>query len=82
MDEIFSRLYVLGDEYINLGLPQYMYMDKNTDDVWKINYTWCGISMFMLKLELENGKTTYMETAAANVISPVGEYNNVTTALK
>ena len=73
MDEIFSRWYVLGDDWINLGLSNYMHMDKNTDAGWKINDTWCGISMVMLKLELENGKTVYMEAAAANLTSPVGD---------
>ena len=72
MDEIFIRWYVLGGDWINLGLPNYMHMDKNPDAGWKINYTWCGISMVMLKLELENGKTTDRETTAANGNSPVG----------
>ena len=66
MDEIFSRWYVLGGDWINLGLPHYMHMDKNTDAGWKNNDTWCGISMFMLKLELENGKTTDRESADTN----------------
>ena len=43
-----------------------MHMDKNPDAGWKINYTWCGISMVMLKLEMENGKTTDRESAATN----------------
>ena len=73
MDGIFSRLYVLGGDWINLGLPHYMHMDKNTDAGWKINYTWFGISMVMLKFELENGKTTYREAAAANGNPPVGD---------
>ena len=57
-------------------------MDKNPDAGWKINDTGCGISMVMLKLELENGKTTDREAADANGNSPVGYWNNGTTSLK
>ena len=49
-----------------------MHMDKNTDAGWKNNDTWCGMSMFMLKLELENGKTTDRESADTNWNLPVG----------
>ena len=38
--------------------------------------------MFMLKLDLENGKTIDREEAAANGTSPVGDDKNVTTSLK
>ena len=59
-----------------------MHMDHNPDSGWKINDTWCGIIMVMLKLDLENGKTIDREEAAANGTSPVGDDNNGTTSLK
>ena len=31
-DEIFSIWYGLGGDWINLGLPNYVNMDRNTDD--------------------------------------------------
>ena len=82
MDEIFSIWYVLGGDWINLGLSHYMHMDHKPYSGWKINDTWCGIITFMLKLDLENGKTIDREEAAANGTSPVGDDKNVTTSLK
>ena len=57
VDEIFSRWYRLGGEWINLGLPQYVHIDHKTDYGCNIQDTCCRRSIVMLKLKLVKGKT-------------------------
>ena len=42
VDEIFSRWYGLGGEWVNLGLPEYMHMDCNPDDKCEIQNPFFG----------------------------------------
>ena len=59
VDRRLSIWYVLGFYWVNLGFPHYVQMDCMPDAGYKIQDTFCGRNMVILKLNLVKGKTAY-----------------------
>ena len=57
VDEIFSRWYGLGGDWINLVLPHYVQTDCKSDTRYKVQDNFCGINMVMMKLTLVKDNT-------------------------
>ena len=71
----------MGD-WINLGMPQYVYMDFNPDAFCKKQDTWCGRSMDITKLKLVKIKTVDQADASTNGTVTSGDVNHRTKVLK
>ena len=63
IDEIFSRLFGLGGDWVNLDLTHYVQMDCNPDAGCNIQDACCERSMVMMKLNLVKDK--YVDEAVA-----------------
>ena len=82
MDKVFSGWYILGDDWINLRLSQYVHMDRNPDTGYKIQDTCCGSSMVMLNLKLVKVNTADEASSTSNGTAPSGDVNHGTKVLK
>ena len=66
VDESISRWYGLGGHWINVGLPQYVSMDRKPDDGCEIQNSACGQSGIMLRLKLVKSAACIAETEKEN----------------
>ena len=64
VDESISRWYGLGGHWINMGLPQYVAMDRKPEDGAEIQNSACGISGIMLQLKLVKSAACIAATEA------------------
>jgi hypothetical protein len=62
VDESISRWYGLGGDWINMGLPHYVAMERKPENGCEIQNAACGMSGVMLQLKLVKSA---QETAAA-----------------
>lgn len=74
VDESISRWYGLGGSWINIGLPQYIAMERKPDNGCEIQNAACGKSGVMLQLKL-------VKTAAASQGEFYSDNDNETTLL-
>ena len=57
VDESISRWYGLGGDWINIGLPMYVSIDRKPEDGCEIQDAACGRSGIMIRLKLVKTKT-------------------------
>ena len=57
VDESISRWYGLGGEWINIGLPMYVAIDRKPENGCKIKDAACGKSKIMIRLKLVKTST-------------------------
>ena len=82
MDEILSRWYGLGGDWINLGMPHYVKMDLNPYIGFKIKDTLSGNSMVMMELNLVNGRSVDEASDTYNGTALDGDMNHETKLIK
>jgi hypothetical protein len=66
-----SKWYGLGKDWINIGLPMYVAMERKPEDGCEIQTCCDGVSRIMLRLQLVKGKKAEKEedtNASANVV--------------
>lgn len=80
VDESMSKLYGLGGNWINIGLPHYIAIDRKTENGAEIQNSACGRSGIMIKLKLVKGTTGNLETTG-NLDQDVGHATSVTLDL-
>jgi hypothetical protein len=71
IDESMSKWYGLGKDWINIGLPMYVAMERKPEDGCEIQTCCDGVSRIMLRLQLVKGKKAEKEedtNASANVV--------------
>ena len=76
VDESISRWYELGDNWIDIGLPHYVAIDRKPEKSCEIQNAACGRSGIMLRIEL----VTTQEEAARRMYE--GEHQHGTAVLR